>query len=113
MTDSASGADASQLPRVHRAALSMLAAWMGQRYFRTFRIASEAGDGFDAVLTQRDRRIGVTIGALWDGDGPAGAAAFESLVTADLAAADDTRPYALWVPPGGVVPEQEPRLSDL
>jgi hypothetical protein len=90
----------------------MLSAWMGERYFRTFRIASEAEGGFDAVLTQRERRVGVTVGALWEG-APAGAAVFEVVVGDDLAAANDTGAYALWLPPGGAIPDDEPDISNL
>ncbi len=103
----------SGLPRVQRAALSMLTAWMGERYFRTFRLAEDAQDEFDAVLAQRERRIGVTIGVLWDGGSAPGAHDLESLVTADLEAAGDAAAYALWVPPGGDLPRQEPAISNL
>lgn len=91
----------------------MLASWMGERYYRTFRIASEAGGSFDAVLTQRERRVGVTIGTLWDGEATPGAAALEGLVSDDLASAGDEGAYVLWVPPGGDVPAEEPGLSNL
>lgn len=111
MTASDPGTNESALSRVQRAALTMLSAWMGERYFRTFRIASEAEGGFDAVLTQRERRVGVTIGALWDGE-PQGTAALEALVSEDLEAAVDEGAYALWLPPGAGIPE-EPGLSDL
>ncbi len=90
----------------------MLAGWMSARYFRTFRLAEER-DRFDAVLTQRDRRIGVTVGTLWDGDAPSGAGGLESLVSADLEAAGDRNAYVLWAPPGGSIPTEEPGLSDL
>lgn len=90
----------------------MLADWMGSRYYRTFR-AGEAASTFDATLTQRERRIGVTIGMLWDGDGPTGAAGLESLVSADLDAAGNSDAYVLWVPPGGSIPTEEPSLSQL
>jgi len=104
-------ADQSRLGRVHRAALSMLAAWMGQRYFRTFRVAPEGSEGVDALLTQRDRRIAVTVGLLWDGEEPPGAPNLQALVNTDLVAAGDSNAYALWVPPGGDIPTDEPELS--
>jgi hypothetical protein len=91
----------------------MLAAWMGARYFRTFRVASDLDPEFDAVLLQRDRRIGVTIGELWEGGAPPGASNLERLTAGDLEARDDTNAYALWVPPGGQVPDFEPGLSDV
>jgi hypothetical protein len=109
MTDASSD---PALSRAQRAALGMLAAWMGERYFRTFRIDPEPEHGFDATLTQRERRIGVTIGALWDGDAPEGAVELETLVSEDLAGEGDADGYALWVPSGGEVPSQEPQLSD-
>lgn len=90
----------------------MLAHWMGARYFRTFRVAEEA-TSFDALLMQRERRVGVTVGTLWEGDGPSGAAGLESLVTADLEAGANPNAFALWVPPGASVPREEPGLSDL
>lgn len=49
-----------------RVAVSMLAAWMSTRYYRTFHASDEEAAPFDALLTQRERRIGVTVGALWD-----------------------------------------------
>jgi hypothetical protein len=109
MTDASSD---SASARVHRAALTMLAAWMGERYFRTFRIASGPERAFDATLMQRDRRIGVTIGVLWDGVGPAGAAGLETLLSEDLVSEGDANAYALWAPPGGDIPSQEPQVSD-
>ncbi len=102
------------------AALSMVVAWMGNRFYRTFRPSEEEPSAFDAILTQRDRRIGVTIGLLADNDptAPAGAAtehetnnvAFAELLTSDL---DQPGGYALWLPPGAVIPTEEPARSDL
>ncbi|MGE0134342.1 MAG: hypothetical protein AB7L91_03930 [Dehalococcoidia bacterium] len=100
------------LTRPERVALAMLAHWMGERYFRTFRLSDERAT-FDAMLTQRERRVGVTVGTLWEGDSPSGAAGLESLVSADLEAGGDANAYALWVPPGASVPQEEPGLSDL
>ena len=101
--------------RSERAALSMLAAWMGERYFRTFRRSDEDPGPFDALLSQRERRVGVTIGPLWDEDDPPsfeppGVAEFERMVTSDL---EDGGGYVLWVPPGGELPADEPQRSEL
>jgi hypothetical protein len=102
------------------AALSMVIAWMGNRFYRTFRPSDEGASSFDAILTQRDRRIGVTIGLLAGSDPTASAgaapehetnnAAFAELLTSDL---DQPGGYALWLPPGAVIPTEEPARSDL
>jgi len=100
---------------LRRALLSMLAAWMSERYFRTFRVAEREGEGegFDAVLTQRERRVGVTVGALWeDADAVPGVPGFGEELAADLGAAADAG-YAIWVPPGAELPVEEPRRSQL
>lgn len=89
----------------------MLAAWLGERFFRTFRPASIDTEPFDALLTQRERRIAVTVGALWQGETPAAARSFGALVSADLAAAHDPEAYALWLPPGASAPVEEPAHS--
>lgn len=88
----------------------MLAAWLSERYFRTFRIAPDTADtgGFDALLLQRERRIGVTTAVLWDGDAPQ-AGVLEDLLARDVEPADSG--YALWVPAGAAVPAAEPDLS--
>lgn len=109
------------IPRIERAALGMLAGWMSDRYYRTFRLASTAERGpFDALLMQRELRVGVTTGLLWDdaarsgGDesGLEGVPALEANVSADLASAGDTGAYALWLPPRAGVPAQEPTSSE-
>jgi len=102
------------LSRPERVALGMLAGWMGDRFFRTFRPSEEPADPFDAVLTQRDRRVGVTTGVLWEGDDPPGITEFETLAGADLTASPATAAgaYALWIPPGGEMPAAEPRASE-
>lgn len=98
------------VPELERAtALHILAAWLGERFFRTFRPAADAAP-FDALLAQRERRVAVTVGALWEGDALA-ARAFGALVGADLSAAHDTGAYALWLPPGAAAPADEPALS--
>ena len=106
------------LSRPERVALGMLAGWMGDRYFRTFRPADDAPGPFDALLTQRDRRVGVTTGVLWEGEEPPAHTEFETLVGADLSAGAATPSaatdgaFALWVPPGGELPRAEPRASE-
>lgn len=106
-------------PRIERAALSMLATWMSDRYFRTFRVTDDAERGpFDAILNQRDLQVGITVGLLWEeatGDGPSGLEGVEQLettVSADLESANDRGSYALWLPPRAGVPAQEPGASD-
>ena len=110
--EEAPAASADGGARQRRAALAMLAGWMGERYFRTFRpLPAEAPTAFDALLARREARVGVTIGLL-HGDGqPPGAAAFESLLGEDLAG--EPGGYVLWVPPGAELPEGEPGLSAL
>lgn len=97
-----------------RAALSMVVAWMGARFFRTFRASDDDPGAFDAILTQRERRIGVTIGLLWDDDAPTSHApdnaAFAELLSSDL---QQPGAYVLWLPPGAVIPTDEPARSDL
>ncbi|MFA7297053.1 MAG: hypothetical protein WC211_07710 [Dehalococcoidia bacterium] len=107
----------SNAARVDRTALAMLAGWMSDRYYRTFRLADDADRGpFDAVLGQRDLRAGVTVGVLWEDDAtdPARATieAFEATVSSDLARARDDGAYALWLPPRSVLPTEEPEASD-
>ena len=101
------------------AALHLAAAWMSERYFRTFRPLDDPGV-FDAVLQQRDRRVGVTIGPLWeppaDGAPMEGADELAALLSADVeAGASSIEPgaYAVWVPPKATLPTTEPQLSNL
>lgn len=100
------------LPREQRAALALLAAWMGERFYRTFRPVDEDDPSpFDARLLQRERSIGVTFASLWEGDErPPGGEELERLVAADLD--DDDGAYALWVPPGAALPIDEPWRSE-
>lgn len=99
------------------AALHMLAAWMSERYYRTFRPDTEAPpDPFDAILKQRDRRVGVATAILWDDDQPApGAAALSEWLTDDAALdpAVGDGGYVVWVPPRVTLPETEPHASAL
>jgi hypothetical protein len=91
----------------------MATSWMGERFFRTFRLADGDPAPFDAGLRQRDRVVGVTFATLWD-EQPrdAAIAAMESLVSADLTAAGDDGGYVLWAPPGAVLPSDEPQRSE-
>jgi hypothetical protein len=107
--------DAQALTRDRRAALALAAGWMGERFFRTFRPVEDAGPSpFDALLRQRDRRVGVTIEALWDPPVPTPEAElFESLVSSDLeATAESDGAYVLWVPAGAPLPTDEPYQSE-
>ncbi len=94
-----------------RAALAMAASWMGARYYRTFRLAEDASGDFDALITQRERRIGVTIATLWDPEGAPEHHEFEDLLTADLE--EEEGGYAVWLPPGAGIPDDEPARSEL
>ena len=70
----------SNAGRIERAALAMLAGWMSDRYYRTFRLADAADRGpFDAILGQRELRAGVTVGALWEDDATPAHATVEAL----------------------------------
>ena len=52
----------------HAAALHLVTTWMSEKYFRTFRPVEGDPGAFDALLQQRDRRVGVTVGSLWESD---------------------------------------------
>jgi hypothetical protein len=100
---------------VHEATLQLLASWMGDRYFRTFHAADEPAEGLDALITQRERRIGVTVGLLWDEDTEAleGAAELAELMATEVMEdrAIANAGYAIWVPPVAVLPVDEPARS--
>ena len=105
-----------ELPPAHRAAVQLLAAWMSARYFRTFRLAADDPGAFDALLQQRERRVGVTVGALWDDTTPtAGAAELAALLTDEVETdrAIAAGGYVVWVPPRAVLPDGEPQQSRL
>lgn len=102
------------LPRIERAALSMLAAWMGERFFRTFRVAPDEERGpFDAMLTQREHRVGVTLGVLWDEGVLPGIDTLQAQVSMDVEGSGAGGGYALWVPPRAELPDHEPAASEL
>ena len=102
--------------RTRTVAAHMLAAWMGTRFYRTFRVADEDPAPFDFVLTQRERRVGLTVGVLWDEEPrPAGADVLEEMLTGDIEVDEGIAPgaYVVWVPPTAVIPTEEPEVSDL
>jgi len=100
-----------------RAALGMLAAWMGERYFRTFRLQLDDAAPFDAKLAQRQRSVGVSIATLWDPpERAAGAEELEELLTGDVQvdrSSGGAGAYAVWVPSGAELPDGEPARSEL
>ncbi len=87
--------------------MEMLAAWMGEHYFRTFLPSDGDSAPFDVVLNQRDRRVGITIGGLGVEGGQPAADSVEELLTSDV----EVGSYALWVPPAAEIPADEPELS--
>ena len=99
------------------AVLHLLTTWMGERYYRTFRIVEdEDAAPFDAVLRQRDRRVGVTIATLWDAaESVPGVASLSELLTADMEGDPGTEDagYAVWIPPRATIPTEEPSASNL
>ena len=97
------------------AAVHLLAGWMGERFFRTFRIDDGDPAPYDAVLQQRERRIGVTTGVLWPEGPVAGAADLAELLTSDIAGDPSVASggYVVWVPPHVALPEGEPHRSRL
>ncbi len=100
---------------IREAAVHMLARWMGERFYRTFRIAEDAPDPFDALLAQRERRVGVTAGVLWEDAPVPGADALAEVLSADAASDPgiEDGAYAVWVPPRAVLPTEEPGASNL
>ena len=104
------------VPPPHRAVLELLASWMSERYFRTFRVVEDDPGPFDAILTQRERRVGVTLGALWEPETPPpGADELAETLTADLQTdrAIEVGAYVVWVPPKAELPVDDPRFSSL
>ena len=103
------------LSSAEAAAVHLLAGWMGERFFRTFRVDDSDPAPYDAVLLQRDRRIGVTTGLLWPDGLVAGAADLADLLASDIEGAPSVASggYAVWVPPHVALPEGEPHRSRL
>lgn len=102
--------------RTRTAAAHMLAAWMGGRFYRTFRVSDEDPAPYDFLLQQRERRIGTTVGVLWDEEPrPAGADTLEEMLSGDIETDEGILPgsYAVWVPPKARIPTEEPEVSDL
>ncbi len=97
------------------ASVHLLAGWMGERFFRTFRSADGAPAPYDAALQQRERRIGVTTGVLWPEGPVAGADDLSGLLTSDIEGDPSVAPggYVVWVPPRVALPEGEPHRSRL
>ncbi|MSP21544.1 MAG: hypothetical protein EXR66_00715 [Dehalococcoidia bacterium] len=120
MTTSSIPADSASAPRKEAAArlrslaVGMAAEWLGQRFFRTFRPVEGDPAPFDARLRQRDRVVGVTFATLWDDAVPRAPAidTMERLVSADLAARDDSGAYVVWAPPNAEFPPDEPQRSE-
>lgn len=99
-------------------ALHLSAGWMSERYFRTFRPVEDDPGAFDALLLQRDRRVGVTIATLWEpDDAPTeGADQLGDLLTSDMqktGSAIEPGAYAVWVPAKAPLPTTEPQISNL
>lgn len=112
--------DLPELTPARSAAVHMLAGWMAERFYRTFRLVDRAAEAppapFDAVLQQRERRVGVTAGVLWDESAEVpGAAALAEVLAADAASDPgiEDGAYAVWVPPRATLPTEEPGLSNL
>lgn len=106
----------TSLTPTRRVAAHMLSAWMGARFYRTFRVVDESPEPFDLLLAQRDRRVGVTTGVLWDEEvRPAGADTLAEMLTGDVETDDAITAggYVVWVPPRAVLPTVEPEVSDL
>ena len=101
--------------------LHLLAAWMSERFYRTFRPADELPKnddtiGFDALITQRNRMIGVFIAELWNAPEIASVTDQLSALLSDDAVSDESIEdggYAVWIPPKVQLPSTEPYLSEL
>ncbi len=101
----------------HAAALHLVTTWMSEKYFRTFRPVEGDPGAFDALLQQRDRRVGVTVGSLWESDDALpGTDDLAAMLTADMRAdgsSIERGAYAVWVPPKAALPTTEPQISNL
>ncbi|MBM4409913.1 MAG: hypothetical protein FJ037_01060 [Chloroflexi bacterium] len=97
------------------AAVHLLSGWMGERFFRTFRVGDGDPTPHDAILYQRERRIGVTTGVLWPEGPVAGVSDLAALLTSDIEIDPSVASggYVIWVPPLVALPEGEPHRSRL
>tara|TARA_B110001454_G_scaffold77610_1_gene75170 strand:- start:1148 stop:2095 length:948 start_codon:yes stop_codon:yes gene_type:complete len=101
--------------------LHLLAAWMSEKFYRTFRPSDRPAKnaeeiGFDALITQRNRTIGVFIAELWTA--PEHATITDQLgglLTDDMVSDESIEEgaYAVWVPPKVRLPSTEPYISEL
>lgn len=108
----------TDLSRTRLAAAHMVASWMGGRFYRTFRVLGDDAEPapFDLLLAQRDRRVGLTVGVLWDEvPGLPGAEELAAALSSDVEAESAVIPgaYAVWVPPRAQLPTEEPAASNL
>lgn len=101
--------------------LHLLAAWMSEKFYRTFRPSdwlakNEEEIGFDALITQRNRTIGVFIAELWTASEHATITDQLGGLLADDMVSDESieeGAYAVWVPPKVQLPSTEPYISEL
>ena len=100
-----------------RTLVHLLAAWMSERFYRTFRpIGIDDGTGgYDALLKQRERTVGVFVETLWSVDARPELSEFETLLTQDIVADNLVEPggYGIWIPPKAGIPADEPDYSEL
>ncbi len=101
--------------------LHLLAAWMSEKFYRTFRPSDRPAKnaeeiGFDALITQRNRTIGVFIAELWTAAEHATITdQLGGLLTDDMVSDESIEEgaYAVWVPPKVQLPSTEPYISEL
>ena len=104
-------------PSTDRTLVHLLAAWMSERFYRTFRPIgiNDGTGGYDALLKQRERTVGVFVETLWPVDARPELSEFETLLTQDIAADNLVEPggYGIWIPPKAEIPTDEPDYSEL
>ena len=101
--------------------LHLLAAWMSEKFYRTFRPSDRPAKnaeeiGFDALITQRNRTIGVFIAELWTApEHTTITDQLGGLLTDDIVSDESIEEgaYAVWVPPKVQLPSTEPYISEL
>jgi hypothetical protein len=101
--------------------LHLLAAWMSEKFYRTFRPSDRPAKnaeeiGFDALITQRNRTIGVFIAELWTApEHTTITDQLGGLLTDDMVSDESIEEgaYAVWVPPKVQLPSTEPYISEL